>query len=165
MQLAQSVSRHATENNVEERLFEHLTLASCTAPSVSLINMFDKITTLAVVMLVVMVIALNIDGGAAGPVKPRHNPVSTGGDAGQQHRRSRRATDLVDTSCKGYYDRDTWNELHHLCEDCDNLYREFHFQAKCRNDCFASDVFATCLTDLGKNVEIYQAMAASLRGS
>ncbi|XP_045103431.1 molt-inhibiting hormone-like isoform X2 [Portunus trituberculatus] len=169
MQLAQSVSRHATENNVEERLFLHLAHTSCTAPSVSLINMFDKITTLAVVMVVVMVIALNIDIVATSPVKPPHSLASVQastllGNVGQQHRQPRSVTNLVDPSCKGRYDRDAWNELCHVCEDCDNLRREFEFQAKCRDGCFASEVFVDCLYDLGKDVDLYLEMASSLRG-
>nr|QPO25059.1 crustacean hyperglycemic hormone protein [Callinectes arcuatus] len=119
----------------------------------------SHIPTMALVMTVVMVTVMN--GGAASPVKPPHSL----GDAGQQHRRAKRDTDLVHDSCKGYYDRDTWNELSHVCEDCDNLYREFGFQEKCKRGCFASELFVTCLYALGKDVEIYQDMATSLRGS
>nr|UQI50345.1 hyperglycemic hormone [Callinectes toxotes] len=72
---------------------------------------------------------------------------------------------IYDSSCKGVYDRAIWNELSHVCEDCDNLYREFGFQEKCKRGCFASELFVTCLYALGKDVEIFQDMAASLRGS
>lgn len=131
--------------------------------------MVDKIPTVTVVMVVVLVIALTIDGGAGSPVQPRQSlalaQASALGGAGQHHRRSRSIVGLIDPSCKGYYDRGILNTLSYVCEDCDNLYREFGFQAKCRSDCFASDLFTTCLVALGKNVEEYLAMAASVRGS
>ncbi|KAG0710697.1 Crustacean hyperglycemic hormone [Chionoecetes opilio] len=119
--------------------------------------------TAAAWVVVVVVITCMAVGVQAGPVKSQR-PQSTDSIEAVELRRHKRSA-YVDSSCQGLYSRRVWDDLAYVCEDCANVFRKDGFQAKCRKGCFASDTFAHCLIVLDKDVNVYQAMATSLRGS
>ncbi|CAL4079360.1 unnamed protein product, partial [Meganyctiphanes norvegica] len=55
---------------------------------------------------------------------------------------------VFDPSCKGYYNREIFLKLNHVCDDCYNLYRDPSVGVKCKSDCFGNPVFEQCLFDL-----------------
>lgn len=115
----------------------------------------------AAVVLIVVVASIHIEGASGGPVAHRRSRSSS-----RLSRLPRGTKSLyVDARCRGVYSRQLWSQLYHVCEDCDNVFREDGFQAECREGCFASDTFAFCLAVLEKDVKLYQMMATSLRGS
>ncbi|XP_014603193.1 PREDICTED: uncharacterized protein LOC106786389 isoform X2 [Polistes canadensis] len=54
----------------------------------------------------------------------------------------------LDLSCKGVYDKSIFARLDRICEDCYNLFREPQLHVLCRQDCFSTQYFMSCIQAL-----------------
>ncbi|XP_046431562.1 ion transport peptide isoform X2 [Neodiprion pinetum] len=52
---------------------------------------------------------------------------------------------FLDIHCKGVYDRSLFARLDRICEDCYNLFREPQLHSLCRQDCFSTQYFTSCI--------------------
>ncbi|XP_048509687.1 ion transport peptide isoform X2 [Athalia rosae] len=55
---------------------------------------------------------------------------------------------FLDIHCKGVYDRSLFARLDRICEDCYNLFREPQLHSLCRQDCFSTQYFTSCIQAL-----------------
>nr|ANQ38667.1 CHH preproprotein [Thysanoessa inermis] len=69
-----------------------------------------------------------------------------GGASSPQNSITKRS--IFDPSCKGFYNREIFQKLNRVCDDCYNLYRDASVGVKCKSDCFGNPVFEQCLYDL-----------------
>ena len=66
--------------------------------------------------------------------------------------------------CRGYYDRDDFEDLNDVCNSCAGLYRKSVVAVACRAKCFHNNVFKECLSALVlNNAGQLKQMAADLR--
>ncbi|XP_053594169.1 ion transport peptide [Microplitis demolitor] len=54
----------------------------------------------------------------------------------------------LDLGCKGVYDKSIFARLDRVCEDCYNLFREPQLHTLCRQDCFSTKYFTSCIQAL-----------------
>ncbi|XP_058808244.1 ion transport peptide isoform X2 [Phymastichus coffea] len=55
---------------------------------------------------------------------------------------------FMDIQCKGVYDKSLFARLDRICEDCYNLFREPQLHTLCRQNCFGSEYFTSCIQAL-----------------
>nr|ANQ38663.1 CHH preproprotein [Euphausia crystallorophias] len=55
---------------------------------------------------------------------------------------------IFDPSCKGFYNKEVFKKLNHICDDCYNLYRDASVAVKCKENCFGNPVFEQCIYEL-----------------
>ncbi|XP_006571870.1 crustacean hyperglycemic hormones isoform X2 [Apis mellifera] len=55
---------------------------------------------------------------------------------------------FIDIQCKGIYDKSIFARLDRICEDCYNLFREPQLHQLCRQDCFGTEYFTSCIQAL-----------------
>ncbi|XP_015607013.1 ion transport peptide isoform X2 [Cephus cinctus] len=55
---------------------------------------------------------------------------------------------FMDIQCKGVYDKSLFARLDRICEDCYNLFREPQLHSLCRQDCFSTQYFTSCVQAL-----------------
>nr|ARN17954.1 CHH1 precursor [Crangon crangon] len=55
---------------------------------------------------------------------------------------------VADPTCRGIYDRELFEKLDRVCDDCYNLYRKAYVDVNCRSNCYGNYVFRQCLNDL-----------------
>ncbi|XP_017875689.1 mucin-2 isoform X2 [Ceratina calcarata] len=55
---------------------------------------------------------------------------------------------FIDIQCKGIYDKSIFARLDRICEDCYNLFREPQLHQLCRQDCFGTQYFTSCIQAL-----------------
>ncbi|XP_034951409.1 ion transport peptide [Chelonus insularis] len=70
----------------------------------------------------------------------------------------------IDLGCKGVYDKSIFARLDRVCEDCYNLFREPQIHSLCRQECFSSKYFTSCIQALllEDEMEKFQEMAEYL---
>ncbi|XP_032667635.1 ion transport peptide isoform X2 [Odontomachus brunneus] len=52
---------------------------------------------------------------------------------------------FFDIQCKGVYDKSIFARLDRICEDCYNLFREPQLHMLCKQDCFSTAYFTSCM--------------------
>ncbi|XP_069681483.1 ion transport peptide-like [Periplaneta americana] len=74
---------------------------------------------------------------------------------------------FFEIQCKGVYDKSIFARLDRICEDCYNLFLEPQLHTLCRNNCFTSDYFKSCLEVLLLKDEMdkYQTWIKQLHGA
>ncbi|XP_077276744.1 ion transport peptide isoform X2 [Temnothorax americanus] len=55
---------------------------------------------------------------------------------------------FFDIQCKGVYDKSIFARLDRICEDCYNLFREPQLHMLCKQDCFSTQYFTSCIQAL-----------------
>ncbi|XP_011310177.1 ion transport peptide isoform X2 [Fopius arisanus] len=55
---------------------------------------------------------------------------------------------FMELQCKGIYDKSIFARLDRICEDCYNLFREPQLHTLCRQDCFQTKYFTSCIQAL-----------------
>ncbi|XP_063978056.1 ion transport peptide isoform X2 [Diachasmimorpha longicaudata] len=55
---------------------------------------------------------------------------------------------FMQLQCKGIYDKSIFARLDRICEDCYNLFREPQLHTLCRQDCFQTKYFTSCIQAL-----------------
>ncbi|XP_031843756.2 ion transport peptide isoform X2 [Nomia melanderi] len=55
---------------------------------------------------------------------------------------------FIDIQCKGIYDKSIFARLDRICEDCYNLFREPQLHQLCRQTCFGTQYFTSCVQAL-----------------
>ncbi|XP_076629730.1 ion transport peptide isoform X2 [Colletes latitarsis] len=55
---------------------------------------------------------------------------------------------FIDIQCKGIYDKSIFARLDRICEDCYNLFREPQLHQLCRQSCFGTEYFTSCIQAL-----------------
>ncbi|XP_060818866.1 uncharacterized protein LOC132908669 isoform X2 [Bombus pascuorum] len=55
---------------------------------------------------------------------------------------------FIDIQCKGIYDKSIFARLDRICEDCYNLFREPQLHQLCRQNCFGTQYFSSCVQAL-----------------
>ncbi|XP_012243963.1 A-agglutinin anchorage subunit isoform X2 [Bombus vosnesenskii] len=55
---------------------------------------------------------------------------------------------FIDIQCKGIYDKSIFARLDRICEDCYNLFREPQLHQLCRQNCFGTQYFNSCVQAL-----------------
>ncbi|XP_076282755.1 ion transport peptide isoform X2 [Lasioglossum baleicum] len=55
---------------------------------------------------------------------------------------------FIDIQCKGIYDKSIFARLDRICEDCYNLFREPQLHQLCRQSCFGTQYFTSCIQAL-----------------
>ncbi|XP_053978812.1 uncharacterized protein LOC128895443 isoform X2 [Hylaeus anthracinus] len=55
---------------------------------------------------------------------------------------------FIDIQCKGIYDKSIFARLDRICEDCYNLFREPQLHQLCRQNCFGTQYFTSCIQAL-----------------
>ncbi|XP_020287506.1 ion transport peptide isoform X2 [Pseudomyrmex gracilis] len=55
---------------------------------------------------------------------------------------------FFDIQCKGVYDKSIFARLDRICEDCYNLFREPQLHMLCKQECFTTQYFTSCIQAL-----------------
>ncbi|XP_051175036.1 ion transport peptide isoform X2 [Leptopilina boulardi] len=55
---------------------------------------------------------------------------------------------FMDIQCKGVYDKSLFARLDRICEDCYNLFREPQLHLLCKQNCFSTEYFTSCIQAL-----------------
>nr|ANQ38664.1 CHH preproprotein [Euphausia superba] len=106
--------------------------------------------SIVTVALVSCSLSLLVNNVSARNIEPLNNDAMASllGVANFKHVPAVSKRSIFDPSCKGFYNKEVFKKLNHICDDCYNLYRDASVAVKCKSDCFGNPVFEQCLYDL-----------------
>ncbi|XP_025263309.1 ion transport peptide isoform X2 [Camponotus floridanus] len=71
--------------------------------------------------------------------------IGLGADAAAMNAHSLGKRSFFDIQCKGVYDKSIFARLDRICEDCYNLFREPQLHMLCKQECFSTEYFTSCM--------------------